>query len=179
MFTHYIDIVPRSEDKLSRMDECARMVKRLHGVFKISDNYTFATAFPSTRSYYLFQKVRVFSSQNGISFLKNNILIDDCGELQDIKEVPKTHSWIMYSKYRIPSRKSMKKNHCKSMRAERLEFADNNCFHFNISSETNKTTFKLFVYKTHADDEGQQECRPDSYGLSVATRPFAVPALSF
>jgi len=84
--------------------------------------------------------------------------------------------WIEYRRYRIPSQKSLRKPD-DTLRERRMWSArERGLPFFQTRSRSNGQSFMLYVQALDAAT-GDAECRPDSYGLSVSSRPFAVPRL--
>jgi CRISPR-associated endoribonuclease Cas6/Csy4 subtype I-F len=82
--------------------------------------------------------------------------------------------WIEYRRYRIPSQKSLRKPN-DSLRERRMQIARQlGLPYFQIRSRSNNQQFMLYVQALEAKD-GSSVCQPDGYGLSVSSRPFAVP----
>ncbi len=94
------------------------------------------------------------------------------------RPVPSAFSgpWAEYRRYRIPSQKSLRKPG-DTLRERRIRSArEHGLPYFQTRSRSNGQSFMLYVQALDAAT-GDAECRPDSYGLSVSSRPFAVPRL--
>ena len=84
--------------------------------------------------------------------------------------------WIEYRRYRIPARKSLRKPG-DTLRERRMQAArERGLPFFHTRSRSNGQSFMLYVQALDVATGGM-ECLPDSYGLSVSSRPFAVPRL--
>lgn len=84
--------------------------------------------------------------------------------------------WVEYRRYRIPSQKSLRKLD-DTLRERRMQAArERGLPFFQICSRSNGQSFMLYVQALEVV-AGSAECQPDSYGLSVSSRPFAVPRL--
>lgn len=84
--------------------------------------------------------------------------------------------WIEYRRYRIPARKSLRKPG-DTLRERRMQTArESGLPFFHARSRSNGQSFVLYVQALDAAS-GSAECQPDSYGLSVSSRPFAVPQI--
>lgn len=84
--------------------------------------------------------------------------------------------WVEYRRYRIPARKSLRKPN-DTLRERRLQFAREQGFpYFHAYSRSNNQRFMLYV-QAIAAPSGGMDCQPDGYGLSVSSRPFAVPCI--
>jgi len=84
--------------------------------------------------------------------------------------------WIEYRRYRIPSQKALRKPG-DTLRERRMQAArEQGLPFFQTRSRSNGQAFMLYVRALDAAT-GDAECQPDSYGLSVSSRPFAVPRL--
>lgn len=85
--------------------------------------------------------------------------------------------WVEYRRYRIPAQRSLRKPN-DTLRERRLQSAREQGFpYFHARSRSNNQQFVLYV-QAIAAQSGGMECQPDSYGLSVSSRPFAVPCIS-
>jgi CRISPR-associated endoribonuclease Cas6/Csy4 subtype I-F len=94
------------------------------------------------------------------------------------RPVPEDFSgpWIEYRRYRIPSQKSLRKPN-DTLRERRMLAAGQLGFpYFHTRSRSNGQQFLLYVQALEAS-EGGSACQPDGYGLSVTSRPFAVPQI--
>lgn len=89
------------------------------------------------------------------------------------KKVPDNFNgpWKEYRRYRIPGNGSR----LEKCRDYRLQAADKLPF-FRSASKSNGHAFSLHI--NCLDGSPSMDCRPDSYGLSVATRPFALPVIA-
>jgi CRISPR-associated endoribonuclease Cas6/Csy4 subtype I-F len=84
--------------------------------------------------------------------------------------------WIEYRRYRIPAQKSLRKPG-DTLRERRMQGArERGLPFFHTRSRSNGQSFMLYVQAFDVAT-GDAECLPDSYGLSVSSRPFAVPRL--
>lgn len=108
----------------------------------------------------------------------DHAVIRDYTRLGYPRVVPEVFSglWIEYRRYRIPAQRSLRKpadtlreRRMKAAREQKLPF-------FQTRSRSNEQSFRVFV-QALAGVTGGVECQPDSYGLSVSSRPFAVPQL--
>lgn len=84
--------------------------------------------------------------------------------------------WIEYRRYRIPAQKSLRKPN-DSLRERRMQTAQRlRLPYFHLRSRSNGQQFMLYVQALEGKETGSA-CQPDGYGLSVSSRPFAVPRL--
>ena len=84
--------------------------------------------------------------------------------------------WIEYRRYRIPAQKSLRKPD-DTLRERRLQAAkEQGLPYFYARSRSTHQQFVLYVQAV-ASQTGSTECQPDSYGLSVSSRPFSIPQM--
>ncbi len=84
--------------------------------------------------------------------------------------------WIEYRRYRIPAQKSLRKPG-DTLRERRMRAArERGLPFFQTRSRSNGQSFMLYVEALDVAT-GDVECQPDSYGLSVSSRPFAIPRI--
>lgn len=174
---HYVTIeILRGTGGLSSPQVAGILLWELHGVFhQLPGRYAIALTKPT------FSGVRVFaSSRDDLDVLHQtlqgkNVVKNYC-RFGYPQIVPDNYdgAWKSYARYRIPSRKA-ERNEGGMLRLKRIEHADKNGLpYFILKSQSNGQSFGLYVNpqpgKPNVDD-----CRPDSYGLAVATRPFCVP----
>ena len=157
----------------------------LHGAFRQrSGRYALAlpgvaAGKPQMRNWTL----RVFAGSRDdldalVAAVRDHAVIRDYARLGYPCVVPETFSgpWIEYRRYRIPAQRSLRKPD-DTLRERRMQAArEQKLPFFQTRSQSNQQSFQLFV-QALAGASGGAECRPDSYGLSVASRPFAVPCL--
>lgn len=85
-------------------------------------------------------------------------------------------TWTEYRRYRIPARRSGRKPN-DNLRERRMAWAaDHRLPFFIMQSRSTGQQFGLYV-SIQTDAQASPEVHPDSYGLSVASRPFALPDL--
>lgn len=181
---HYVNIdVPGNEKGggLPRPVVAGAILRVLHGAFRRHPG-KFALALPG-KDNSLFTCIRVFSQTRGeldllVDAIVDNPSIRDYGRIGYPRAVPEKFDgpWKRYSRFRIPTRKA-DRDPDHALRIRRIAQADENKLPFFIlSSVSSGQRFGLYVEIGSAADH-QGECIPDSYGLSVATRSFAVPDL--
>jgi len=166
---------------LSRPIIAGALLRVLHGVFKENEN-KYAIAIPD----HGFGWVRVFAgSREDLDLLHENIkgnqVVKDYCRFGYPQAVPEGFSgpWKRYSRFRIPSRNA-ERNENGTVRMRRIEKAENEQLpYFIVRSKSNGQGFSLHVkIETSSGPQKLNECEPNSYGLSVTTRPFALPDLS-
>lgn len=168
----------------------SRLVWVLHGIIRIHPA-RFALAFPRMRKADLDKGilrhpgnvVRVFAGSRDdldivVAALTANERIHGYVQYGYPKLVPENFNgeWKQYRRFRIPGTTSR----TEVCRSNRLAAGENLPF-FRTSSKTTGQSFSLHVDCVDIVDDGKGliggDCQPDSYGLSVATRPFALPVL--
>lgn len=84
--------------------------------------------------------------------------------------------WTEFRRYRIPSRRAGRKpgDDLRQRRMDRA--AENRLPFFIMQSRSNGQQFGLYV-DIRAGAAASSEVEPDSYGLAVTSRPFALPDL--
>jgi CRISPR-associated endoribonuclease Cas6/Csy4 subtype I-F len=177
---HYVDMaVVRGHRPLA----FALLMKALHGAFGAMPG-RYAVAFPGYGSGAGLNKVRVFAGQRDdldalVAALQDCVAFTDkLVEPRYPQTVPENHAgpWASFSRYRIPSRKADERREG-ALRIRRMHEADEvKMLYVAMSSRSNQQSFRLYVRKTGADGP-LGPCEPDAYGLSVSSRPFAVPDL--
>lgn len=156
------------------------LLYNLHGFFRQNPGM-YAIALPANG----FGYIRVFAeTTEAVDMLRKGLggrpISRGYCQIGEVLDVPKAFNgqWMSFSRYRIPTRKSDRDPGAR-LRARRIEQADKDRMpYFMIRSNTNGNCFSLYVSIKPAQDM-LGECLPDSYGLSVASRPFALPNLSF
>lgn len=110
--------------------------------------------------------------------ISDHTIIRDYTRLGYPHSVPETFSgeWVEYRRYRISAQRSLRKP-ADTLRERRMRAArEQKLPFFQMRSRSNSQFFRIFV-QTLVGSTGGVECHPDSYGLSVSSRPFAVPCL--
>lgn len=113
-----------------------------------------------------------------VAAISAHAVIRDYTRFGDPRPVPEGFSgpWIEYRRYRIPAQRSLRKP-ADTLRERRMRAAHRQKLpFFQMRSRSNAQCFRLFVQAV-ANESGGIDCHPDSYGLSVSSRPFAVPRL--
>ena len=156
-----------------------RLVGVLHGIIRDHPG-KFALALPRMKTGELRHPghvVRVFAESQDdldvvVDALTANERIQGYVSFGYPKKVPDDFSgpWKEYRRFRVPGNGSR----LEKCRDYRLQAANKLPF-FRSASKSNGHAFSLHV--DCIDGAPSSDCRPDSYGLSVATRPFALPVL--
>lgn len=113
-----------------------------------------------------------------VAAVADHAVIRDYTRLGDPRVVPEAFSgpWVEYRRYRIPAQRSLRKP-ADTLRERRMQAAHQRKLpFFQARSRSNAQSFRVFV-QALAGASGDVECQPDSYGLSVSSRPFTVPSL--
>lgn len=157
------------------------MLKVLHGVFgQQPGRYALALPrYPDSP----FNALRVFASERDeldglVQGVEGHPVIRDYAYIGERRKVPLDWSgpWREFRRYRIPSRKSGRKPD-DTLRERRMAQAEERRLpYFILHSRSNGQQFGLYLEVLPADAM-PDDCQPDSYGLSVASRPFALPDL--
>lgn len=156
----------------------SRLVSGLHKIFHGSPG-EFAIAFPKMRTGDLRhpgRKVRVFAEtlENLDKLrgpLEKNGLLEEF-EIVQTKSVPVDFNgeWVEYRRYRIPNNRSRLEK-CRLYRFSEAESWP----YLRMLSKSTGHLFSLHIARM--ESSGPSDCLPDSYGLSVSDRPFALPVL--
>jgi hypothetical protein len=181
---HYVDIEVIGNEKgggLPRPVVAGAILRVLHGAFRRHPG-KFALALPAKEKSN-FSCLRVFSQTRSdldllVATVESNPSIRDYGRIGYPRVIPEGYDgpWKRYSRFRIPTRKA-DRDPKDALRARRIAHADKHKLPFFIlSSVTSGQRFGLYIEVSPAE-LNREECMPDSYGLSVSTRPFAVPDL--
>ena len=160
-------------------------LKVLHGGFRQQPG-RYALALPDVapnRAHPPGRTLRVFAGSRDdldalVAAIGGHPIIRDYTRIGYPRPVPGGFSgpWIEYRRYRIPAQKSLRKPD-DTLRERRMEAARQQGLpFFQTRSQSNGQSFMLYVQALDAAT-GSPECLPDSYGLSVSSRPFAVPRL--
>jgi len=152
------------------------ILRVLHGAFRQYPG-KFALALPGD----LFSGLRVFGQTRAdldllVTSIDSHPVIRDYGRIGYPRTIPPGYSgpWKSYSRFRIPTRKSDREPDGRLRRA-RIEKADQEKLPFFVLSSTSSgQRFSLYLEVAEGTAPAG-ECLPDSYGFSVASRPFALP----
>lgn len=173
---HYVDfqLGPRPSPIVA-----ALALKVLHGVFGLHPGQ-YALALPDyPRS---FPRLRVFAQSREaldrlVGATEQHRGFSEIGRFAYPKAVPEDFvgPWVSYRRYRIPSRKAERKPEA-NLRLRRIQAADAaELPYFALQSQSNGQAWRLYVEARPLSTPAQAE--PDTYGLSTASRPFALPRL--
>lgn len=156
------------------------MLKALHGVFGQQPG-CYALSLPRHQTS-LFSALRVFATEREdldrlVEAVESHPIIRDYARIGYPRRVPADYdgAWVEFRRYRIPSRKSGRKPD-DSLRERRMAQAeDRRLPYFILQSRSTGQQFGLYLEVCPA--LAPLDCQPDSYGLSVTSRPFALPDL--
>lgn len=169
-----------------------RIMQKLHGFFghnKENGQCLYAIAFPSEEIQENRNTVlRIFSStENELRRLKDEMrqiaICRDYAFFCEPAKVPDVFegTWTRYMRYRIPTTGS-DRHACggrSELRDRRIQKAMSfRTAYFILHSSSSGSTFTLRVKAEHAAEENE-DCMPDCYGLSVSSRPFALPDIEW
>ncbi|RMH09771.1 MAG: type I-F CRISPR-associated endoribonuclease Cas6/Csy4 [Nitrospirae bacterium] len=178
---HYVTIEVLGSEKgggFPRPVLAGAILRVLHGVFRQHPG-RFALALPGS----LFSGLRIFAQTREdldllVAAVEFHPAVRDYGRIGYPRTVPLDYSgpWKRYSRYRIPTRKSDREPDGR-LRRTRIERADQkNLPYFTLSSSSSGQRFRLY-FEVIENAAPSMECQPDSYGFSVASRPFSLPDL--
>lgn len=176
---HYVDIEIRGSESgggFPRPVLAGAILRALHGAFRKHPG-KFALALPGSP----FTALRVFAEgREDLDTLHEEVgthpAVRDYGRFGYPQNVPSDYKgpWKRYARFRIPTRKADRSSDSRLRRARLEKAGEDNLPFFPMHSNTSGQSFSLHVEVQ--DTSGPlEECLPDSYGLSVASRPFALP----
>lgn len=161
MITHYATILSRT------IVDINITMKGLHGYFRQVRAHPIAVRG---------NNIRVFGTETELTELLDDLHehLERSGvKYESPNTIPTTITkWSRFRKFRIPTRKSDRNN--SDLRFKRMRLADELPY-FDITSRSSKSSFRLYYELTQYDAPMTGECLPDTYGLSVTSRPFTVP----
>ena len=184
---HFFDLnTRRSADEDSFSSDIAtvgRLMWLLHGVMRAQPG-RFALAFPAMRTGAKRSPgsiLRVFAQEaSHLAALQENIgqhmVVRDYARFGYVQRIPAGFAgeMIEYHRFRIPNQKT-RLGECRS---RRMDAADELPF-IRFVSKSNTQGFSLYIEPRppRVAVLERAQCEPDSYGLSVSDRPFALPHL--
>ena len=171
--THYINLTAIGG---SPMDVVNRLMAVLHGIAR-KHELEYATAFPKIRvgeRAHPGSVIQIFGEQATLEKFSIELLshsfVSDYVHVKRIEAVPATiTSWTQYRLYRIPNRKSRTTD----TRQNRINDAVNLPY-LRVASRSNGHAYSVRIQPVRVT-EATDDCAPNSYGLAVSTRPFALP----
>jgi hypothetical protein len=187
---HYFDIViagstAKGDGAITALPIMTRLISILHGMMR-TKGLCIALAFPKMREGELRHPgnvVRVFAQSRDdldivVGDLDANKRIVGHVHLGYPKSVAKDFDgeWCEFRRFRIPS-----EGHVKDEARERRLDTGESLPYFRLKSKDNGNVFSLHVQRLKVDKPKNymesMHCLPDSYGLSVKDRSFALPVL--
>lgn len=171
--THYVNLTAIGD---SPMEVINRLMAVLHGIAR-KHKLDYATAFPKIRigeRAHPGSVIQIFGEQETLEQfsreLSSHTFVKDYVHVRRIEAVPATvTSWTQYRLYRIPNRKSRTTH----TRQNRINDAVNLPY-LRVASRSNGHAYSVRIQPVKAT-EANDICEPNSYGLAVSTRPFALP----
>lgn len=161
----------------------------LHGAFKKLGG-VYALALPNCipgKKMGIGDKLRVFSVQAHdlrelTLAIKDHYVIRDYCSISAPKPVPNDFCgpWIEYRRYRLSNKNAERKQDFQTepLRNRRMRCAEEQRLpYFVLRSASTNRGFSLVVEPLSATGGNQSQIAPDSYGLSVSSRPFYVPQI--
>lgn len=189
---HYLDFIiePKVDDGDRTQRRAAGVpaavvagaaLRVLHGAFKERPG-RYALALPRFADQ-PFSKLRVFAGERDdldelVQAVESHPVIRDYIQLGYPRKVPVDYdgTWTEFRRYRIPARRSCRKPD-DDLRERRMQRAQTERLPFFIMhSQSTGQQFGLYV-EIRPAARPSSDGIPDSYGLSVTTRPFALPDL--
>lgn len=180
----YVDIQVRNSNlhnggPSSAILAMSRLMQVLHGILRTYPE-RFALAFPRMKmgeARHPGNLIRVFAeTQSELALLTEELEASERLRptiiIKKPCEVPAAYAgpWKEYRRIRVPGNRSRLEK-CREYRLNKVEQLP----HFRTSSKMTGQPFVLFVEERSGAEPA--ECMPDSYGLSVPSRAFALPAL--
>jgi len=171
----YIDV--ETTVAIASLPVLGRLFSALHRMLR-QEPGRFALAFPRLRTgqnRHPGNIVRIFSETSDrlvdvMVQLANNERLQGYVRYSPVRLVPENFEgpWIEYRRYRIPGNRS-RLDRCRDYRLQQAQE-----FPFiRTASKSNRQAFSLHICAISS--MRSEFCTPDSYGLSLATRPFALP----
>jgi hypothetical protein len=156
-------------------------LKVLHGVFRDTPG-RYALALPR-HGRQPFAVLRVFAGERDhldalVAAVESHPVIRDYVRLGYPRRVPPDFAgtWTEFRRFRIPARRSGRKPGDDLRQRRMAQAAEARLLYFILHSRSTGQQFGLYV-DIRAGGPNAGEAEPDSYGLAVATRPFALPDL--
>ena len=157
-----------------------KLLSILHPLFK-AHPYVFALALPNGQ-----KRLRVFASlREELVMLEERLnpqpWIRDYTKFGQPIQVPDDFSgtWTSFSRYRIPTEKYDRKQGDEhgQLRQRRIQTAERERMdYFMLRSKSTSQSFTLIIQRKKGE-ASVGDCFPNSYGFSVADRPFTLPDL--
>ena len=184
---HYLDFAIGDEERsrasggLSAPVIAGAALKVLHGAFsKIPGRYALALPGHERQPFAI---LRIFTSEREhldslVEAVESHTIMRDYLRLGYPRKVPVGFAggWTEFRRYRIPARRSGR-NPDDNLRERRMRHAaEARLPYFIMQSRSNGQQFGLYV-EICSGAPAITESQPDSYGFSVASRPFALPNL--
>jgi len=171
--THYLQLTAIGQGQMHVINRLANL---LHGI-KSANTLTFALAFPQMKTGnrpHTGNVIQVFSDEStlGVIFkeLKDKPFIIDYVHLGRIKTVPDSiESYTEYALFRVPNRKTRTID----TRLRRITAAESLPY-LRVTSKSNGQAFSVRIKSTR-HEKPSNLIKPNSYGLAVTSRPFALP----
>ena len=171
--SHYLQLTAIGQ---CPMDVINRVFTVLHGV-RQSHSLVFALAFPQMKTGnrpHPGNVVQVFSDNVTldavVAELRLNNFIIDYVHVSRVKPVPDdVNTYSQYALFRVPNRNVRTQQN----RINRLTDAEQLPY-VKVASKSNGQIFSLRIKRT-SQDNPSASIEPNSYGLAVSTRPFALP----
>lgn len=186
--THYLDfeLAEGTDTDVSSTVVANQVIKILHGAFREKKGH-YAVSLPCTKPGVRSSTgnvLRIFSgSKESLALLivniQNHFYIRDYATIHRIESVPDKFSgeWIEYRRFRISTIKMDRNDSDGKASRKRLQRASElGLPYFIIQSQSNGHRFSLVIEPRKGNSESIT-IEPDSYGFSVSSRPFSLPAI--
>jgi CRISPR-associated endoribonuclease Cas6/Csy4 subtype I-F len=183
---HWIDIqIVKASEEIDGIPAAVLMAKVVwvcHGVFS-SNKGIYAIGFPEMqeKSPLLGRRVRVFAEhleqlQTFLKAASSHYSVRDYTRQSEARSIPSDFKgqYLEYRRYRISNKRSDRNG--VGLREKRIKAAEQMQLPFlQLKSGSNHHRFSLFVQAIQHREGVLQNSEPDSYGLSVSSRPFCLP----
>ena len=173
---HYVDISLHPDEDMSKGSKLNKAMQVLHSFIK--EGGGIALAFPDQRGGYIGDVIRLFFNDEmrakGVhSRIVQHFFFRDYARVSDITFIDNDscNSYVSYTRYRIPSKKSDRNN--SGLWQRRFDQAQALPF-FYITSASSKQAFMLRIKATKLD-AGGEGFSPNGYGLGSTNNPVILP----
>ena len=180
--THYVDFqMIAGDDTLSLPVVTNAVYAVLHGAFRQLEKHRFALALPKAGKTGVGDVLRIFSSDRDsldalVEAVSNHTTVRDYSKILYPRAIPENYQgdWVVFRRFRIPNRNADRKEDQALNGRKKHEAEKRRLPYFNIKSRSTQKFFRLYVdVKSSQPVEGE----PDSYGLSRAENPIALPLI--
>lgn len=178
---HYIDLKLVPTEEMATGTLLNQSIQRLHSCLADYKGH-YAVAFPQAKKGYLGSIIRLFtlSRENILASehaLSRHFFFRDYCIRGPARPVPQgfSGSWVSYSRFRIPSKKSDRNN--SGLHERRLQQAQALPFLY-LSSQSTGSRFMLRI-KIERREKPVGEFSPNAYGLGSTQNPVFLPDMGY